>query len=41
MNFNYDLQSLFTYYFYYVLDGSDEMLLNNGIYIIGRNIKKY
>jgi hypothetical protein len=40
MKFNYDLQSLFTYYFYYVLDGSDKMLLNNGIYIIGRNIKK-
>jgi hypothetical protein len=40
MQFNYDLQSLFTYYFYFVLDGSNETLLVNSIYIIGRNIKK-
>jgi hypothetical protein len=40
MKFNYDLQSLFTYYFYFVLDGSDETLLINSIYIVGRNTKK-
>ena len=40
MKFNFDLQSLFTYYFYFVLDGCDETLLDNSIYIIGRNIKK-
>ena len=40
MKFNFDLQSLFTYYFYFVLDGRDETLLDNSIYIIGRNIKK-
>ena len=39
MKFNYDLQSLFTYYFYFVLDGSSKTLLDNNIYIIGRNIK--
>ena len=40
MQFNYDLQSLFTYYFYFVLDGTSETLLINSIYIIGRNIRK-
>lgn len=40
MKFNYDLQSLFTYYFYFVLDGNEKTLLDNDIYIIGRNIKK-
>jgi hypothetical protein len=40
MQFNFDLQSLFTYYFYFVLDGSSQTLLVNSIYIIGRNIKK-
>ena len=39
MKFKYDLQSLFTYYFYFVLDGSSKTLLENSIYIIGRNIK--
>ena len=34
---NYDLQSLFTYYFYFILDGNEKTLLNNDIYIIGRN----
>ena len=40
MIFNYDLQSLFTYYFYFILDGSEKTLLTNNIFIIGRNIKK-
>jgi hypothetical protein len=40
MTFNFDLQSLFTYYFYFVLDGRNETLLINSIYIIGKNIKK-
>ena len=40
MKFEYDLQSLFTYYFYFILDGSEKTLLDNNIYIIGRNIKK-
>ena len=40
MKFNYDLQSLFTYYFYFLLDGNEKTLLDNNIYIIGRNIKK-
>ena len=39
LTFNYDLQSLFTYYFYYVLDGNLQTILDNNIYIIGRNIK--
>jgi hypothetical protein len=40
LTFNYDLQSLFTYYFYFILDGNEKTLLTNNIYIIGRNIKK-
>lgn len=40
LKFNYDLQGLFTYYFYFVLDGNEKTLLTNNIYIIGRNIKK-
>tara|TARA_B100000674_G_scaffold98039_1_gene70838 strand:- start:3440 stop:4270 length:831 start_codon:yes stop_codon:yes gene_type:complete len=40
LKFEYDLQSLFTYYFYFILDGNEKTLLTNGIYIIGRNIKK-
>ena len=40
LKFEYDLQSLFTYYFYFVLDGNEKILLTNGIYIIGRNTKK-
>ncbi len=40
MKFNYDLQSLFTYYFYIFLDGNEKTLLDNNIYIIGRNLKK-
>jgi len=39
LKFNYDLQSLFTYYAYFVLDGSEHTLLNNNIFIYGRNIK--
>lgn len=35
--FNYDLQSLFTYYFYFVLGGNYDTLKNNGIFISGRN----
>lgn len=37
--FNYDLQSLFTYYFYYKLDGNMTTWLNNDIYVVGRNCK--
>ena len=37
--FNYDLQSLFTYYFYYKLDGNATTWLNNDIYVVGRNCK--
>ena len=40
MILNFDLQSLFTYYFYFILDGNEKTLLDNNIYIIGRNIKK-
>ena len=40
MKFNFDLQSLFTYYFYFILNGNEKTLLDNDIYIIGRNIKK-
>ena len=40
LKFEYDLQSLFTYYFYFILDGNEKTLLDNDIYIIGRNIKK-
>ena len=40
MKFNYDLQSLFTYYFYFHLDGNEKKWLDNDIYVIGRNIKK-
>ena len=40
LTFNFDLQSLFTYYFYYILDGKKETLINNKIFIIGRNIKQ-
>jgi len=40
MKFNYDLQSLFTYYFYFLLDGNEKTLLDNNIFIVGRNIKK-
>lgn len=37
--FCYDLQSIYTYYFYYVLQCENDNLLRNGIYIIGRNYK--
>jgi hypothetical protein len=40
MKFAYDLQSLFTYYFYYILNGNYNELLNNNIYISGRNYKE-
>lgn len=40
MKFSYDLQSLFTYYFYYILNGDYNTLLNNNIYIAGRNYKE-
>ena len=37
--FLYDLQSLFTFYFYFILGGLENTLLDNNIYILGRNIK--
>ena len=39
MKFEYDLQGIFTYYMYFVLGGNTKILLDNDIYIIGRNIK--
>ena len=38
--FHYDLQGLFTYYFYFVLDGDKKTLLDNNIFIPGRNTKQ-
>lgn len=37
--FCYDLQSLFTFYFYFILGGLENKLLDNNIYILGRNFK--
>ena len=37
--FNYDLQSLFTYYFYYILGGDVTTWNNEEIYIVGRNCR--
>ena len=39
MIFNQDLQGLFSYYFYFVLDGKPETLLKKNIYIVGKNYK--
>ena len=42
MRFNYDLQSLFTYYFYFILNGYDnDILIKNSITILGKNYKPY
>ena len=40
MKFSFDLQSLYTYYFYYILDGKIETLLENNIFIGGKNFKE-
>jgi len=40
MKFNFDLQSLFTYYFYFILKGfNSDILTDNGIFILGKNYK--
>ena len=39
IKFNYDLQSLFTYYLYYVLDGKLDTFTQNNIFVSGRNFK--
>jgi hypothetical protein len=39
VTFNYDLQSLYTYYLYYVLDGKLDTFTYNKIFVSGRNYK--
>jgi hypothetical protein len=39
IKFNFDLQSMFTYYLYFVLDGKLDTFTKNNIFISGRNFK--